>query len=78
MEKGFEEIVYPIIDGVYEHYKGGIYKVISMAIHTETNEVMVIYKSLLFGSVFVRPLSSWNSTISRYSVQRQRFSLRKR
>jgi hypothetical protein len=51
---------YPIIGGLYRHYKGGLYEVISMATHTETNEVVVVYKSIHFGSVHVRPLSSWN------------------
>ncbi|MBU0727940.1 DUF1653 domain-containing protein [Patescibacteria group bacterium] len=32
--------------GVYKHYKGGIYKVISIAKHSETKEDMVVYKSL--------------------------------
>lgn len=50
---------YPKIGIPYYHYKGGIYEVISMATHSETNEPMVVYKSLLFGSVYVRPLSMW-------------------
>jgi len=51
---------YPMIDGIYEHYKGGRYQVITLSTHTETNEKMVVYKSLLFGSIYVRPLSVWN------------------
>jgi hypothetical protein len=31
-----------------------------MSSHTETNEVLVIYKSVLFGSYYARPLESWN------------------
>lgn len=54
---------YPEIGGKYDHYKGGKYEVITMATHTETNEPLVIYKSLLFGSIYARPLSQWFETI---------------
>lgn len=50
---------YPEIGKTYKHYKGGLYSVITMATHTETNEPMVVYKSLLFGSIYVRPLEMW-------------------
>lgn len=50
---------YPLPNQKYKHYKGGTYEVISLATHTETNEVMVIYKSLNFGSVYVRPYQDW-------------------
>jgi hypothetical protein len=32
--------------GKYKHYKGGEYEVISLARHSETMEVMAIYKPL--------------------------------
>lgn len=50
---------YPEINQIYQHYKGGKYYVISLAKHTETDEVLVIYKSIHFGSVHARPLSEW-------------------
>ena len=31
---------------VYRHYKGGIYRVLFEALHTETEEVLVIYEHL--------------------------------
>jgi len=37
---------------------------ISLCSHTETKEVLVIYRSLSFGSVHARPLSVWNETIN--------------
>lgn len=43
----------------YEHYKGGKYVVTELANHTETMEVMVVYKSLDFKTLWVRPLSEW-------------------
>jgi hypothetical protein len=57
MENKF--IKYPEIGKVYKHYKGGKYEVMTLAKHTETDEVMVVYKSVHFGSVHVRPLSMW-------------------
>ena len=45
---------YPEPGKRYKHYKGGTYEVITLATHTETNEAMVVYKSLLFGSIYVR------------------------
>lgn len=51
---------YPLPNQIYKHYKGGTYKVISLATHTEQNQILVIYKSLNFGSVYARPLEQWN------------------
>jgi hypothetical protein len=56
-----EKIEYPTPGLIYQHYKGGLYEVIMLAQHTETNEPMVVYKSLLFGTNYVRPLSIWNT-----------------
>lgn len=56
-------ITYPKIGKKYQHYKGGLYEVITMATHSETQEPLVIYKSLLFGSIYARPLNMWNDII---------------
>lgn len=63
-------IVYPNIGKKYKHYKGGLYEVITMATHTETGEPLVIYKSLLFGSIYARPLSMWFDSIKDQLVNR--------
>jgi hypothetical protein len=52
-------VEYPLPGQLYLHFKGGIYEVLSMAVHTETSEPMVIYVSRLFGTVFARPLPEW-------------------
>ena len=54
---------YPEINGIYQHYKGGKYQVISMAKHSETDETLVIYKSIHWGSYHARPLEVWNGTV---------------
>lgn len=37
-EKGLQ------ISGLYQHYKGGVYQVLDIAIHSETGEELVLYK----------------------------------
>jgi len=56
-------VKYPEIGKQYNHYKGGRYEVLTLAKHSETGEVLVIYKSLHFGSVYARPLSMWFDTV---------------
>lgn len=45
----------PVRGAVYRHYKGGEYTVLEVALHTETGERLVVYKSL-GGEVYCRPL----------------------
>lgn len=54
---------YPIIRKEYTHYKGGKYKVLFLSTHSETDEVLVNYQSLIFGSYHSRPLESWNEFV---------------
>jgi hypothetical protein len=50
--------------GIYKHYKGGFYKVISIAKHTETKEDMVVYKSVNDEhQLWVRPLKMFNEKV---------------
>lgn len=75
MNKGF--VRYPEIGKQYNHYKGGVYEVISMATHSETQEVLVVYKSVLFGSVYARPLAMWFDEVTTESGEKkERFVLR--
>lgn len=57
-------IDYPQPGRLYKHYKGGIYEFLFMAPHTETGEALVIYKSVLFGSYYARPLTTWNEEVN--------------
>ena len=50
--------------GIYRHYKGNLYELISIATHSETLEKMVVYKALYGdGEVWVRPASMWNEEV---------------
>jgi len=53
-------INYPQPGRRYKHYKGGIYQVMFLSKHTENEEILVNYQSILFGSYYSRPLDSWN------------------
>ena len=53
------EKYYPQIGAIYHHFKGGDYKVICLAKHSETDEEFVVYQSVSFGTTYVRPLSMW-------------------
>lgn len=60
MAKKTAKIQYPKIGKVYTHYKGGKYEVITMATHSEdADSKLVIYKSVIGGFVYARPLHLW-------------------
>lgn len=40
----------------YRHYKGNVYEVLGIGIHTETEESLVIYRPREGGQTWVRPL----------------------
>ena len=50
--------------GVYKHYKGKLYKVIGVAIHSETLEKLVVYQAMYGKKKFwVRPEKMFNEKI---------------
>lgn len=52
--------------GKYRHFKGNEYEVIGFAKHSETLELMVLYRPLYGeGGLWVRPVAMWNEEISR-------------
>ena len=55
--------------GIYEHYKGKYYEVVGEALHSETEEPMVVYKALYKGdfpegTLWVRPLGMFKEDVS--------------
>ena len=65
-----------VIGGIYTHYKGNCYKVLSVATHSETLEQMVVYKALYGdGGVWVRPADMWSELVDADGVCVPRFKL---
>lgn len=60
--------------GVYRHYKNKEYQVLAVARHSETEELLVVYK-LLYGdfSYWVRPLAMFIETVEMNGQQQPRF-----
>lgn len=50
---------------VYRHFKGSLYQIVAIAIHTETTDKLVIYRSLTNPErVFARPLEMFLSEVN--------------
>lgn len=70
----------PQANEIYKHFKGNLYKVMFIAIHSETEEEMVVYQAL-YGDyrIYVRPLSSFTSPVDKNKYpdvsQEMRFEL---
>ena len=61
--------------GRYRHYKGRYYEVIDVARHSETEELLVVYRCL-YGeySLWVRPLQMFLEMVDVDSVKMPRFA----
>lgn len=67
-------IVSDVTPGIYRHYKGNRYRVLSLAHHSETLEELVIYEPLDTDTgVWARPLSMWNETVTVDGTEKRRF-----
>lgn len=71
-EKALEEAIRP---GRYRHFKGKEYEVLFLARHSETEELMVVYRQL-YGEhgLWVRPASMWLETVERDGKTYRRFT----
>ena len=57
----------------YQHYKGGLYLKLHEALHTETEEMMVVYACSVRGEVFVRPKDMFYADIQEGDYTGPRF-----
>jgi hypothetical protein len=67
-----------VTQGIYRHYKGDLYQVLHTAQHSETEEMLVVYRCL-YGEygVWVRPLSMFSETVKVEGKQVPPFELTK-
>jgi hypothetical protein len=63
--------------GLYRHFKGGEYEVLQVARHSETEEVLVVYRSLDDpATIWVRPLEMFSSVVDGPEGLLPRFELK--
>ena len=63
-------------EGRYRHYKGGLYEVLGVARHSETEEELVVYRALHgAGELWVRPKAMFLETVAVGAAQVPRFCL---
>ena len=65
-----------VVPGLYRHFKGNQYQVMELATHSETGEVVVVYRPL-YGErgLWVRPLSLFLQPATVNGQQVPRFQL---
>jgi hypothetical protein len=64
-----------VAPGRYRHYKGGEYTVLGVARHSETEELVVVYRpDYGEGGLWVRPLAMFTETVETEQGPVRRFS----
>lgn len=48
----------------FRHYRGGLYEVVVCAIHEDTLEPLIVYRSLEKGTIWVRTLANWQESVA--------------
>lgn len=68
----------PIKGEVYKHYKGDLYEIVGLAIHSNDDMWMVVYKPLYENAdaeMFTLPLNEWNKEVDWEGKRTKRFAL---
>ena len=61
--------------GIYRHFKGNLYRLITVARHSETLEEMVVYQALYGeGGFWVRPAAMWDEIVEKENYTGPRFT----
>ena len=56
----------PVEGQIYKHFKGSLYRIVTIAVHTETSDKLVVYQSVEKPErVFARPLDMFMSEVDR-------------
>ncbi len=67
----------PVAGETYRHYKGDLYEVVLLALHSNDEEWMVVYKPLYESPdapFFTRPLRQWREVVEWEGQSVERFS----
>jgi hypothetical protein len=63
---------------LYQHYKGDVYKILTLALHSNDDVWMVVYEPMYDNPdapFFTRPLSEWFEVVEWDGADMQRFTL---
>jgi hypothetical protein len=55
------------IEGTYKHYKGNLYKVLTLAKDSQTLQDIVVYEALYpnpLSRIWIRPFSEWTEEVA--------------
>ena len=67
---------------IYKHFKGNLYEVLAIAMHTETEEMMVVYQDVEGEATYARPIEMFISKVDKEKypniAQEFRFELLKK
>lgn len=65
-----------VLPGRYRHFKGGLYEVLGVGRHSETEEAFVIYRALYGDNgLWLRPAASFLDTVAVNGQMQPRFRL---
>ena len=63
-----------VTPGRYRHFKGAVYVVTGVALHSETEEPHVVYHREDSPELWVRPAAMWNERVVRDDYDGPRFT----